>query len=148
MGSPLDTGKIYVDLGSGAQKRGNINIELYPEESDKHHRFKTKNPTIYASVDRNNIPLRDGIRDRNTWVHVVEHLTQPLDAIKDGYRILKKGGTARISVPNPRKVARERKEHLYSWHPDTFHNLVKRAGYTILEYGGKMNRSHSMELKK
>ena len=147
MPHPLECGKIVLDVGSGARPYGNIQIDLKPEVSDQHHRGESVLPTVFASADRGNIPIRDKVIDRALWLHIIEHLTQPYDALKDGWRTLKNFGSVRIEIPNPRLWDHERDEHLYSWHPDTFHNIVKATGYIIKLYhqGGK---NHSIEAIK
>jgi len=143
--SPLDNGKIIIDIGSGARPYGNIQLDLLGEESDKHHRRESVSPTVYA--DAHHLPFRGGVIDRALYLHIIEHLHYPYGALKDGHRILKKGGSIRIELPNPRLWEYERDEHLYSWHPDTFHNIVKATGYTLVKYhqGGK---NHSIEATK
>ena len=158
---PLECGFIMLDVGSGANPHGNVQIDLYGEESDKHHVRKSVAPTIYASAEH--LPFRDEVIDRALCFHILEHLRRPFDALLDIRRVLKRSGhlskyksriifkrltgSIRIEEPNPREWAHERREHLYSWHPDTFHNIVRETGFeTVIYHQG--GRNHSIEAVK
>jgi ubiquinone/menaquinone biosynthesis C-methylase UbiE len=125
---------IKIDYGSGANPRGNINTDLYPDESDKHHKEKTVIPTLFCSADLFHQPFRDGIADFGSYIHSLEHLKCPYCALVDTYRILKKGGSIRIEIPNPTEWDHERDEHLYSWSQDTITNLVRSTGFRIVNH--------------
>ena len=159
--SPIDFGKIVLDIGSGANPHGNIQIDLYGEESDRHHIRKSVTPTMYASAEH--LPFRDRVVDRVLCLHILEHLRRPFDALLDIWRVLKSSaplkkemtrgdfnrwtGSLRIEEPNPREWAHERREHLYSWHPDTFRNIVRETGFqTVIYHQG--GRNHSIEAVK
>ena len=145
MPPPHICGKTVLDVGSGARPFGNIQVDLPPEESDKHHQGKSVMPTMFA--DAHNLPLRGGVVDRVLLLHIIEHLEAPLYALRDVRRVLKPFGSVRIEIPNPQKWAHERKEHLYSWHPDTFHNIVRVAGFIRPQYHAD-TRNHSIEAVK
>jgi len=137
MPSPLDCGKIVIDVGAGARPYGNIQVDLLPEESDKHHRQTSVLPTVFA--DAHHLPFRKNIAHRMLYLHIIEHLDHPAGALRDGMRVKRGFGTVRIEIPNPRLWEHERDEHIYSWHPDTFQNLCKWVGMKIKKYhqGGK-----------
>ena len=134
---PLESGKIVMDIGSGARPYGNIQVDLVPEESDKHHVGESILPTVFA--DAHHLPFRDKIADRILYLHIIEHLDHPAGALRDGKRVKKPFGSIRVEIPNPRLWEHERDEHIYSWHPDTFQNLMKYIGFRIKLYhqGGK-----------
>lgn len=135
--SPLDYGKIMMDIGCGANPYGNIQIDLLPDDSDKHHRGESVPPTVYA--DAHHLPFRPRVADRISYIHIIEHLIRPIDALKEGRRVSREDGLIKVSIPNPQLWKHERDEHLYSWHPDTFHNMMKFVGFKIKKYrqGGK-----------
>ena len=136
---------IFDDVGSGANPHGNIQIDLKSEESDKHHRRLSVKPTVYA--DAHYLPFKDETFNRVLCLHIIEHLKRPFDALLEVKRVLKKSGSLRVEIPNPREWLHERKEHLYSWHPDTFNNIIRETGYKFIQYhqGG---RNHSIECIK
>jgi len=142
---PLDWNHLVLDIGSGAIPRGNIQVDLPPNESDKHHRSASVTPTIYA--DAHYLPFRANVIERVLCLHIIEHLKRPFDALLEVKRVLEENGTLRIEIPNPRLWNHERKEHLYSWHPDTFHNIVRETGFKLIKYheGG---RNQSIECIK
>jgi len=141
----LDWNNLVLDVGGGANPHGNIQIDLKPEISDKHHRWKSVPPTVYA--DAHHLPFRDSVFNRVLCLHIIEHLTCPFHALLEVRRVLKHKGTLRIEVPNPKEWNHERKEHLYSWHPDTLQNIVRETNFRLVKYhsGG---RNHSVECMK
>lgn len=143
--SPLDYGKIIVDIGSGARPYGNIQLDIYPDRSDQHHRGETVEPTIIG--DAHHLPLKDKVVHRILYLHILEHLKCPYYALLEAYRVLRGFGEIRVELPNPRLWEHERDEHLYSWHPDTFRNIVRETGFDTKLYhqGG---RNHSVEAIK
>lgn len=142
MPSPLDHGQIVIDIGSGARPYGNIQLDIYPEKSETHHIGESVTPTVFG--DAHNLPFRDNIAHRMLYLHIIEHLDHPAEALREGMRVKRGFGSIRIEIPNPRLWEHERDEHIYSWHPDTFRNLCKHVGMKIKKYhqGG---RNHSIE---
>jgi ubiquinone/menaquinone biosynthesis C-methylase UbiE len=69
--------------------------------------------------------------------HVLEHLENPQTMLKEGARLLKPGGRLVLHVPYEmqRKFRKYKPghfdQHLYSWNPQTFGNLVALEGLTI-----------------
>jgi len=142
---PLDWNNLVLDVGSGAIPRGNVQVDLPPVESDKHHRRKSVPPTVYADVYY--LPFKDCSFHRILCLHIIEHLRHPFMGLLEVKRVLKVKGTLRIEIPNPQMWNHERPEHLYSWHPDTFHNIVRETGFKLIRYhqGG---RNQSIECLK
>jgi len=136
---PLDWNYLILDVGSGAIPRGNIQIDLPPLMSDEHHRSKSIAPTVYADANAKHLPFRDNVFSRVVCIHIIEHLFSPYYTLLEVKRVLKPNGSLRIEIPNPKLWDHERKEHLYSWHPDTFHNIVRETGFKLVKYhqGGK-----------
>lgn len=119
------------NIGSGADYRtGWLNIEAYPESS--HHTGETIPPDMWA--DAHTLPIKPNTLSHVRLSHVLEHLERPLDALRDAHRALEAGGTLYVEVPHAGKVLSERDQHLYSWTPDTFQNIVQTAGFRIKEY--------------
>ena len=68
---------------------------------------------------------------------VLEHLEQPLKALKQIYLILKKGGKLILTVPRGKLKKlnlKDKNQHLYSWDYQTITNLLLRAGFTPINY--------------
>jgi SAM-dependent methyltransferase len=68
--------------------------------------------------------------------HALEHTHHPLNLLIDLKPKLKKGGIIIIVVPHELKDNFEEddiKQHLYTWSPQSLGNLLKLAGYKILQ---------------
>lgn len=69
--------------------------------------------------------------------HVLEHLEHPKDMIEEGKRILAPGGRLLLYVPYEKQrkfrkyIPGDIDQHLYSWTPRTFGNLVALTGLSV-----------------
>jgi SAM-dependent methyltransferase len=66
--------------------------------------------------------------------HVLEHVEEPLSALRTMRELLKPGGTLLLVVPKeehwlPRVEQPDVNQHLYCWTPQTIYNLLWRAGF-------------------
>ena len=70
--------------------------------------------------------------------HAFEHVPTPLDSLKHLNRIIRPGGLLIVVIPceQPQELEFQYREndinqHLYTWCPQTFGNLVKLSGFEI-----------------
>lgn len=82
--------------------------------------------------------LKDGEVDIIISNHALEHVPNPLEVLKNLYRVVRTGGLIVIVIPceQPGEVEFNYKnddinQHLYSWCPQTIGNLVKLAGFSV-----------------
>ena len=100
---------------------------------------------IHADIDRGafdlevlcdiqHLPFRDCCFNVVHASHVLEHIDDPLDAIKELARVSSR--VCVVSVPNARmlKVGDDPK-HIYSWNRITLHNLLSRHFKDVKVYG-------------
>ena len=114
---------MILDVGCGANPQGDVNVELYPLISD--HRAETINPRFIPNLvvaDAHHLPFREDSFTRIIADNLLEHLERPLDAVREFSRVAQ-----RLTVYVPYAPLRERREHLYSWTPDTLRNLLRKA---------------------
>ena len=84
--------------------------------------------------------------------HVVEHIADPLDFLKLVFKLLKKGGTIYVEVPNYESFSRkysqqywyawETPRHLLMFSPKTISGLFEKAGFKNIsekEVASKLN---------
>ncbi len=67
-------------------------------------RERNMQPVRFLSGDIFNLPLADNSVDIILSSEVVEHLPDPMPALKEMARILKPGGYAMVTTPNPRNL--------------------------------------------
>jgi len=86
LGEPL-----ILDIGCGAQPHGNPNIllDIY------------RSPYVNIIADAQRLPFKNNIINRIFCHEVLEHLENPLKAIREMHRVLKTGSTATITFPKP-----------------------------------------------
>jgi len=71
--------------------------------------------------------------------HALEHVPNPAQQIENIARVLKKGGQAVLVVPaeNPASIrfsnwkAKDPDQHIYSWTPLSFGNLISQCGLSV-----------------
>jgi len=70
--------------------------------------------------------------------HVLEHVDSPLQILEILRPMLKPGGRLVLVLPIEKStaapVAKEIDFHLFTWNPRTICNLLKRAGYSEIDY--------------
>ena len=82
------------------------------------------------------LPLGDDRVDHAAAYMVIHHVPEPREAIKDIYRVLKRGGSLRILdlVQHDREYMRERFADLWlGFEPDAFRGWVEAAGFCNTE---------------
>jgi 2-polyprenyl-3-methyl-5-hydroxy-6-metoxy-1,4-benzoquinol methylase len=143
--------KSIVDLGCGEgialEKLGQnfpekkvigVDLEIENIEICRKHGLTA----IYADVCE--LPIPSGSFDACLCIDMLEHLKNPLQSIREIFRILKPGGRLLIVVPNDRNFFFARlallmfKEAFYDvghqrqWRPKDLINLLTHEGFTII----------------
>lgn len=84
-------------------------------------------------------PLPDGLADVVISHHALEHVPDPLAALRELRRLVKPGGRFALWVPYERERRYRRfdpaepNHHLFSWNVQTLGNLVTEAGFGVLD---------------
>ncbi len=94
---------------------------------------KSKNILVYDSLDK----VEDNSVDTIISNHALEHCDLPLNFLAELYKKLVIGGKLIIVVPcegiNHSYKENDRNHHLYTWSPMSLGNLVKKAGFKLIE---------------
>jgi ubiquinone/menaquinone biosynthesis C-methylase UbiE len=104
--------KVILDVGCGPFPKGDVNCDLNPQ------RVKVQN---FVRCDANQLPFRDRSFSIVNCSHVLEHLKEPLKALKDWKRVAK--FKVIIRVPN-KTLACKGKQHLFTWTKRTLTNFL------------------------
>lgn len=118
---------LTLDIGSGSNPRGDVNIDLYVNSSPHligDVKVDSKAPN-FIRADAVHLPFRDNSFELANIAHVLEHTLNPSNVIKEMRRVSSKYVT--IEVPNVKFIlTEENPTHLYSWGPRTLKNLLKK----------------------
>lgn len=131
---------IVVDFGCGGGFLLNylqcgVKIGIEPNASAVES-IKNNGIKHFFNVNQAISELGEGTVDVIISNHALEHTLNPLQEIKDLYRLLRIGGTIHFFVPcdtiqykyNPLDI----NNHLFSWSPQNLGNLFREGGYEIL----------------
>lgn len=113
-----------LDVGCGANPIGDVNIDAYhnrKEQSLNSCNLKNINNFIFADAEK--LPFRADIFDRLYASHVLEHIRNPLDALKEWKRVAK---VTIILVPSAYDLDRTR-THIFTWSASTLENLLREV---------------------
>lgn len=131
-----ETGSV-VDIGCGATKTVEraIGVDIIPkgEEIDTlNHVISVADVTADVSKP---LPLAEGNYDFVVARHIIEHMLDPIDAIGNWMKILKKGGKLIIATPDEDKIQSmiANIEHKHTWNPLAFTNMLKAMGNHVIE---------------
>jgi ubiquinone/menaquinone biosynthesis C-methylase UbiE len=107
-------------------------------------------PSTFAEGDCYSLPFKNGSVDVVLMTEVLEHLEAPADAIKEGARVLKKGGKLLVSVPWNEKLRYTLcihcneltpiNAHVQSFSSDRLIKMLEEAGLEVVRENTSMNR--------
>ncbi len=152
-GDALKSDGFYLDVGcgNGAQtvlfaahfkKWVGVDVEVERLEEFRHELMRQHYPAADADFDivlydGDNIPAGNDEVDVLTCIEVIEHTKDDRATIKELYRVLRKGGTAIITVPNKWWIFETHGAHLpllpwnrvpfFSWLPRFIHERYAKA---------------------
>lgn len=103
---------MILDVGYGPFPKGDMNCDLYPQ------RVKVQN---FVLCDACQLPFRDKSFNMVNCSHVLEHLKEPLKALKEWKRVAE--FKVIIRVPN-KTLACEGRKHFFTWTKRTLTNFL------------------------
>jgi len=93
---------LKLDVGCGNNPRGDINVDLFIEETShrpKQHALNPQKIPIFVKADIHKLPFREGIFNQCWCSHVIEHRgVRVIEAIREMQRIT--NGVITIVVPH------------------------------------------------
>lgn len=84
------TSKLRLDVGCGDSPRGNVNCDLYLEESPEIGRGRIIDPKKcpnFVRCDAYHLPFRDNTFEEVFSSHFIEHMDKPLKVLKEMLRV-------------------------------------------------------------
>jgi ubiquinone/menaquinone biosynthesis C-methylase UbiE len=105
---------MILDVGCDSHPKGHVNIDV--------NRTITKQKHIpnFILADAQNLPFRDKCFSLIYSSHVIEHLPNPLQALREWKRV---AGSVEIYTPSAFDLD-QTKDHIYTWNLFTFKNIL------------------------
>ena len=120
-----------LDVGCGSNPEGTHNLDLYVGETPHHkHNINPEKLPNFKQGNAENLPYEDDEFDLTILSHVLEHTENPMEVIKELYRV---SSRAIIRVPN-NPTMKEHPEHLYSWSKTSLRNLLLKTWESVGVY--------------
>ena len=107
---------MILDVGCRTRGEGDVNIDVVRQNPNKIKNF--------IQADAHFLPFRDNILSCVICRHALEHLKNPLIALKEIKRVC--NGKVLFFIPSTFSLDHE-KRHLYSWTPFTLKNLLNKV---------------------
>lgn len=114
-----------MDIGCGSNYRGTVNIDRYTDPNPHTTQImKPREIPNFIIADAGRLPIRSHSIKVIHCAHTLEHLEDPLQALREIARIMT--GVAVLRVPN-NPVTDNHHAHLFSWSETSFRNLLSRV---------------------
>lgn len=125
-----------IEIGCGGGKAYEFNPKICPEcniMSDIKIPDFWDDPVLrlpyFIRLDAQHLPFRNEVFDEVYMSHIAEHLSNPMKSLKDVHRILKKGGTVHIWVPNFMDKNSRDPTHIHIFNILSLRRLLKKCGF-------------------
>lgn len=125
---------LSLDVGCGADPKGDVNIDAFPKDRKQDHReWNPKDVKNFIVADGHKLPFLDGVFDVVYSSHTLEHTHTPFSVLKEMYRVSK--DKVVLKIPSEMDTD-QTKTHLFTWNCLTFKNLLSmlfddvEVGYT------------------
>lgn len=131
-------GDSVLELGCGARKTvpGAIGVDRVP----KGDQIPGVAPNLQSKADicadaQGPLPLESGQFDTVIARHVLEHIVNDVDAVKEWGRVLKQSGRLIIAVPNHelRNTIPMNFEHVRAWTPKSLKTFMESQGWKVVD---------------
>ena len=128
-------GSIGLNIGCGNKKiSGTVGVDIRPsgELGEGGERLKESSADIVA--DATDIPLDDSSQPYIVAAHVLEHIIDPLVALKEWHRLLSPGGSLFLSLPDQdvENTILLDYTHVHAYNCSSVENLVKSVGFDVV----------------
>lgn len=112
-----------LDVGCGNNPRGDVNVDCFPNRRDQCViGWDTKKVRNFVLADCEYLPFQDAVFKKIFAIHVLEHLKNPPQALKEWKRV---GEIVVIRVPSAYDLD-QTKTHIYTWNQATLTNLLDK----------------------
>ena len=117
--------KETLDVGCGDHPRGTVNVDCMTDQYFVRPPLKTKTIPNFIKADACNLPFRNDVFQKVMASNVLEHLQNPVKALKEWKRVAKVTVIAVPALTPCRFAGTEFPEHLYTWSVNSLQNLME-----------------------
>jgi len=119
---------LRLDVGCGRKWRGDVNMDLHVQPTI-HDLSRTTLPVHeipnFIVADAHHLPFKDEAFSEVVCFHLLEHVKHPYKVLEEIHRVMEKGGSLIVEVPNANElVEMNREAHIYTWNKYTLRNLL------------------------
>jgi len=137
---------MILDVGCGADPKGDVNVDRFLEDRTQCFKawfpWETKN---FVFADAEYLPFKDKAFSLLLARHLIEHLENPLQALKEWSRVAEE---VKITTPSAYNLDKT-PTHLYTWNIFTLENLAKQVFPKVrVRYTGLRNVVYGRFLKR
>ena len=136
----LGDDKDGIDVGVGHNKtiEGSIGVDSVPKGTygmAGGRKFDRSIADICAPAE--NLPFEDGSKNWVICRHVLEHIVDPIPALKEFMRVLRPGGRLLIVCPNQDAAVTILMDwsHVHGYSPSAIQNLLEMTGFKVVRSG-------------
>jgi ubiquinone/menaquinone biosynthesis C-methylase UbiE len=129
----IPSGSVVLDVGAGIGKYRSLfshcdyRTQDFGQESDTVGKYT---PLDYV-CDITAIPVPDGSIDVVLCTEVLEHVPEPIQAVKELARILKRGGTLLLTAPLGSFLHQEPFHYYGGYTPHWYRKFLSEAGFSV-----------------
>lgn len=126
-----------LDAGCGmgwfGKNKPNKSVEVWGIDTNKDE-IKIAKKYEHARVGNiRHLPYRNGFFDGVLASHIIEHIPENIDVVKEFYRVLRKGGLLVAESPSPWHGAWDDPTHVRPYTVKSFSKLAEDAGFKVIE---------------
>jgi hypothetical protein len=131
-------GEVILEMGCGDKKTvpNAVGIDLVKKDEVIDSLVGTRKSVADVEFDISQpLPFEDNYADTIIARHILEHMIDPIQVLKQWMVVLKQGGRIIIAVPNEDGVLSipMNIEHKHAWTPPAIQSLVETVGLKVLE---------------
>ena len=127
---------MILDVGCGETPTGDVNVDLYPVRSHhRSHRGPLRKHLIanFVKADAMHLPFKDNSFDIVYSSHTIEHLSDPVQFLREAIRVAKR----KVVVKCPHRYARpemlhsQGDTHICYFNVSWFHKVLKNFPHIV-----------------
>ena len=124
-----------LNLGCGAHRLGTWGLDLRRQGEKGQGGTKLKDADPDVTADATDLPIVSGTLDYVVANHLLEHLVDPLKALREWKRVLKPGGRLVMTLPNHDVIDSIviDSSHVHAYTPESVRALLEVDGWKVLD---------------